>query len=172
MPISELSDQLGLGVKTDLQKIAVVLLLGLSISACSSNSRRDTNEPALAAAKAGMRVSEEGQILTMNDLRFKTNQSRLDDISNDVIMQASRFLSEDPSRTAIIKGHADSTGGEQSNIKLSTHRAFNVRNALIAQGIDASRIEVVAMGENSPIASNDTADGRQANRRVEILFPY
>ena len=68
-----------------------------------------------------------------------------------------------------IVGHTDSTGTEAYNQALSVRRAQAVRAYLIAAGIDAARLTASGKGESSPIASNDTRDGRAKNRRVEFI---
>jgi OOP family OmpA-OmpF porin len=77
-------------------------------------------------------------------------------------------MKEEADLTVKIEGFTDSSGAEAYNQRLSEQRAQTVRDHLEAAGIDSSRIEVVGMGESQPIASNDTAEGRAKNRRVEI----
>ncbi|TON25989.1 hypothetical protein CGH62_21605 [Vibrio parahaemolyticus] len=79
-------------------------------------------------------------------------------------------LRDYPSDTIRIVGYTDSSGPEIYNIGLSERRAQSVADYLVQQGIDASRLTVMGMGENSPVASNDTAEGRAQNRRVEVHF--
>ena len=79
-------------------------------------------------------------------------------------------LRDYPDDTIRIIGYTDSSGAETYNMKLSERRAQSVADYLAQQGIDASRLTVIGMGENGPIASNDTAEGRAQNRRVEVLF--
>ena len=68
-----------------------------------------------------------------------------------------------------IEGYTDSIGSESYNMELSRKRAQAVANYLISQGIDATRLMVIPMGESNPIASNKNAEGRAMNRRVEII---
>ena len=75
-----------------------------------------------------------------------------------------------PDRRVRIEGFTDSTGSDSYNQQLSESRAFAVRNALEQAGIDSSRIEVRGYGETNPVATNDTSEGRQLNRRVEVLI--
>lgn len=70
-----------------------------------------------------------------------------------------------------VAGHADATGPEEYNKELSERRAESVREYLVQNGIDPNRVEIRAMGETQPIASNETREGRQLNRRVEIQAP-
>ena len=67
-----------------------------------------------------------------------------------------------------VYGHTDSTGNDEHNFDLSQRRALSVANYLSAQGVDSRRFAVTGFGETKPIASNATAQGRAANRRVEI----
>ena len=78
-----------------------------------------------------------------------------------------------PSMTIELRGHTDSnnsTGDPQYNQKLSQARAEAVRDAMIAAGIDGSRISAKGYGESVPVATNDTAEGRQKNRRTEFVI--
>ena len=68
----------------------------------------------------------------------------------------------------MVSGHTDSTGSADYNLNLSRLRAQSVAAYLEGQGVKASRFEVIGMGASNPIASNDTASGREQNRRVEI----
>ena len=68
-----------------------------------------------------------------------------------------------------IEGHTDNTGSEELNQSLSERRAMAVRDFLVEQGVNASSITVRGLGESEPVASNDTAVGRQLNRRVEMI---
>ncbi|HCJ7272829.1 TPA: OmpA family protein [Vibrio cholerae] len=81
------------------------------------------------------------------------------------------YLNQYPQAKVEVVGHTDSTGSEAYNQKLSERRAQAVAKALEAQGIDASRISAKGLGESSPIASNATAEGREKNRRVELVIP-
>lgn len=71
-------------------------------------------------------------------------------------------------RSIKVTGHTDSVGSDTYNQNLSQRRADSVRNYLVEQGVDGSKIFAVGKGESSPAASNDTAQGRQLNRRVEL----
>jgi outer membrane protein OmpA-like peptidoglycan-associated protein len=69
-----------------------------------------------------------------------------------------------------IEGHTDSSGSSNANLALSQKRAEAVRDALVASGVEASRITVVGLGSERPVAANDTAEGRARNRRVDIIL--
>ncbi len=77
-------------------------------------------------------------------------------------------LQENPSLTVLVEGYTDSVGSEQYNQRLSEARANAVRDYMVSRGIDASRISTRGYGETQPVESNETAEGRVKNRRVEI----
>jgi outer membrane protein OmpA-like peptidoglycan-associated protein len=70
----------------------------------------------------------------------------------------------------IVQGHTDATGSEEHNLRLSERRAGAVRGVLVSRGVLASRVSTVGFGEGDPVADNDTARGRQRNRRVDIVL--
>lgn len=77
-------------------------------------------------------------------------------------------LRADPNLQVLIEGHTDSVGSDEYNMKLSGQRAGAVWRYLVSKGIDSSRLQARGLGEAQPIASNDTAEGRAKNRRVEL----
>ena len=80
------------------------------------------------------------------------------------------FLRQNPGRNVIIEGHTDSVGSNAYNEQLSFARAEAVRSFLIQQGIDPNRITARGLGEAFPVATNETAAGRQQNRRVDVII--
>ena len=115
------------------------------------------------------RATDRGLVLTLGDVLFETDRADLRAGSVADLDQLARFLAKYPDRTVTIEGHTDSVGGEDYNVGLSHRRAESVRSYLLRQGIDTTRIQTQGMGESVPVASNDTAGGRQQNRRVEII---
>ncbi len=80
------------------------------------------------------------------------------------------MLKDHPELRLLIEGHTDNVGSEASNLALSEKRAAAVKQSLVANfGIDASRLESKGFGASKPAAPNDTPEGRQTNRRVEIV---
>tara|TARA_Y100001956_G_scaffold69653_1_gene73085 strand:+ start:2530 stop:3498 length:969 start_codon:yes stop_codon:yes gene_type:complete len=102
---------------------------------------------------------------------FELNSSELKPESKATLNELVVFMNEYPQANVEVVGYTDSTGAAAYNQKLSEKRAKAVADELEAQGIDASRITVSGQGENNPIASNDTHEGRVKNRRVEITVP-
>ncbi len=102
-------------------------------------------------------------------LEFETDSARLARISDRQLDAVASVLKAYPARYILVEGHTDNTGDSAYNAKLSLDRAQAVREGLIARGIDPGRISAVGTGDANPIASNDTEEGRAANRRVELV---
>jgi OOP family OmpA-OmpF porin len=102
---------------------------------------------------------------------FELNSSKLKPESTQKLNELVAFMNQYPQSTVEVVGYTDSTGAAAYNQKLSEKRAQAVANELEAQGIDASRITVSGQGENNPVASNETKEGRMMNRRVEMTVP-
>jgi len=85
-----------------------------------------------------------------------------------VLLDLANELSANPDLKLEIRGHTDATGSAEANLALSQRRATAVLNTLVDMGIDKGRLKAVGYGESQPIADNNTAAGRAANRRVEI----
>ncbi len=115
--------------------------------------------------------TERGMVLTLGDVLFESNQATMAPGATRNIAKIASFMSSNPERHAVIEGHTDSLGDDDYNLNLSRDRAFAIRQALIYEGIPASRISTQGFGETLPVASNSTSAGRQKNRRVEIIFP-
>ncbi len=98
--------------------------------------------------------------------RIYESLSLLDSIATSIL----ELLKDDPDITIVLKGHSDSRGDEEYNTWLSERRAKTIAQYLIKRGIPRDRIVVEAYGENFPVASNLTPEGRRLNRRVEIVI--
>lgn len=121
-------------------------------------------------ADLNARETERGLVVTLGDLLFATGKSELTGGAAPNLNRLATFLHEYPDRTVYIEGHTDSVGSESMNYQLSQRRADSVKSYLVGQGIQASRLSTAGLGEGSPVASNDTATGRQQNRRVEVII--
>ncbi|EEY98723.1 OmpA family protein [Vibrio mimicus] len=102
---------------------------------------------------------------------FANNSAQLKPAMESKLDKLVGYLKQYPQATVEVVGHTDSTGSDAYNQKLSEKRAQAVAKALEAQGIEASRITAKGQGESNPIASNATAEGREKNRRVELVIP-
>lgn len=111
-----------------------------------------------------------GLVLTLGDVLFDVGKSDLKPGSQRAIDQLASFLNEYAARNVLIEGFTDNTGSTESNQNLSSDRAAAVKAALMARGIGDSRVRTTGYGETFPRATNDTAEGRQQNRRVEVII--
>lgn len=116
------------------------------------------------------RDSARGLIANMSDVLFKTASFELLPGARERLAKVSGIVLAYPSLHLQVEGHTDSVGGDDYNQALSEKRAGAVRAYLIQQGISADSIEAHGFGKTEPIASNDTAEGRQQNRRVELVL--
>ena len=114
--------------------------------------------------------TDRGLVITLHDVLFRTNMAQLESSGIRTVQKLADFLKQFPQRTVLIEGHTDSTGSYSYNQELSDRRAHAVRMALLDSGISSDRIAARGYGETSPVASNDTTEGRQLNRRVEIIL--
>jgi len=121
-------------------------------------------------AALNAKTTERGLVVTLGDVLFDTAQSNLKASSSGHLANLSAFLKSYPERGVIIEGHTDSVGNEDYNYGLSQRRADSVQGYLLGQGIAASRITTAGKGESLPVAGNDSASGRQQNRRVEVII--
>jgi OOP family OmpA-OmpF porin len=100
---------------------------------------------------------------------FATNSAEL--TATESLQEVVDILSRYPQAKVMITGYTDSRGSEMYNQQLSERRAKSVSQFLISKGIEAERVSAKGMGEANPVASNDTKEGREKNRRVEIEIP-
>src|SRR5699024_8946788 len=112
----------------------------------------------------------EGMQMTLGGVAFATGQTRLRPEAKAHLGKLVEFVQSQPDKHIRIEGYTDSSGNAAVNQSLSLKRAQSVRSALAQQGVSASRMTAVGMGETHPIASNDTAAGRARNRRVVVIL--
>jgi outer membrane protein OmpA-like peptidoglycan-associated protein len=121
----------------------------------------------------GVSVTRNGNNIILNmpgNVTFQTNSADINSGFYPVLNSVAIVLKEFDKTVVDVAGHADSTGPDDKNLELSQRRAGSVSSYLVAQGINAQRLIATGYGETRPIASNDTVDGRQQNRRVEITL--
>jgi outer membrane protein OmpA-like peptidoglycan-associated protein len=115
------------------------------------------------------RDSARGLIVNMSDVLFDTGSSTLKAGAREKLAKISGILLAHPGLTLQIEGHTDSVGSDEFNQQLSERRADSVRDFLAEQGVAPSSIAAHGFGKTQPVASNDNAEGRQRNRRVELV---
>jgi outer membrane protein OmpA-like peptidoglycan-associated protein len=121
----------------------------------------------------GVSVTRSGDNIILNmpgNVTFQTNSADINASFYQVLNSVAIVLKEFDKTVVDVAGHADSVGSDDTNLALSQRRASSVSSYLGAQGIDSQRLITVGYGESRPIASNDTPEGRQQNRRVEITL--
>jgi outer membrane protein OmpA-like peptidoglycan-associated protein len=104
-----------------------------------------------------------------SDISFDTNRYDIKPDFRPILDQFATGLQENTASRVTIVGHTDSSGSDAINDPLSVNRAASTRSYLTARGVAADRISVDGRGSHEPVASNDTAEGRAQNRRVEIF---
>jgi outer membrane protein OmpA-like peptidoglycan-associated protein len=115
------------------------------------------------------RDTARGLIVSMSDVLFDTNEATLKPGAREKLARVSGILLAYPTLHLTLNGYTDSTGSDEYNLALSERRADSVRVYLISNGISTANIESHGMGKDNPVATNDTAAGRQQNRRVEMV---
>jgi outer membrane protein OmpA-like peptidoglycan-associated protein len=151
----------------------------------AANSARSDADAALLAANASQlqaaelqrqievlqaRPTDRGLVLTLGDTLFATGKSEIKSGATANLDRLTTFLNEYPKRTAAIEGYTDSMGSDEMNQSLSERRADAVKRYLIDQGVGSARLTSTGRGESSPVADNESAAGRQQNRRVEVVI--
>jgi outer membrane protein OmpA-like peptidoglycan-associated protein len=119
---------------------------------------------------AQTRTSERGFIVTLPGLFFDSGKSALKPGARNTLAKIADQLRTSTDAAISIEGHTDSVGSDELNQALSEKRAAAVRDYLVSRGVTAARVEITGRGESAPVASNDTAAGRQQNRRVELVI--
>jgi outer membrane protein OmpA-like peptidoglycan-associated protein len=115
------------------------------------------------------RDSVRGLIVNMSDVLFDSGRYTLKPGAREKLAKISGIVLAYPGLNLQIEGHTDSVGGDEFNQQLSQQRAMSVRDFLVQQGVPAASIAARGFGKTQPVASNDTPEGRQQNRRVELV---
>jgi outer membrane protein OmpA-like peptidoglycan-associated protein len=115
------------------------------------------------------RDTARGLVVNLSDVTFATGQATLVPGAREKLARVSGILAAHPTLRLEIEGHTDSVGSDALNQSLSERRAEAVRSYLVQQGVPTGSVTAAGFGKSRPVASNDTADGRQLNRRVELV---
>jgi outer membrane protein OmpA-like peptidoglycan-associated protein len=116
------------------------------------------------------RIGEGIKITFDSGILFDVNQSNIQPVAADNLAKLAVILNKYADTDILIEGHTDATGSNEYNLALSRDRAHSVANYLGSQAVDAVRFTIMGYGEDQPVADNETAVGRQANRRVELAI--
>ena len=111
-----------------------------------------------------------GLIVNMSDVLFDTGKYSLRAPAREKLAKVAGIVSGHPGLRLDVEGYTDSVGSDDSNQRLSEQRGSAVRDYLIQQGMPSSSVSSKGLGKSQPVASNDTAEGRQQNRRVELVI--
>lgn len=138
----------------------------------SQNMERQKREMEQATQGTGIAVTQtqdnQLKLDIPSDISFAVGRSDIQSNFAPVLDRFAEGLRNNPNTDVRIIGHTDNTGSDAINNPLSLDRAASTRNYLTGRGIDGRRISIEGMGERQPIATNDSAQGRSRNRRVEI----
>ena len=118
--------------------------------------------------KAMESESLDDKIINLKNVFYNTGSANLDNKSQSELDKLSQLLAQFPNVNAELRGHTDSVGDDDLNFSLSESRAGNVMQYLLNKGVSADRLSSVGFGETQPIESNDSAEGRESNRRTEL----
>jgi len=121
-------------------------------------------------AALGAKQTDRGAVITLGDVLFDFNRADLKPGAQQNLYRLVSFLRENTDRELLVEGHTDSVGSDAYNIELSQRRADSVRAFLVQNGVGPERILTSGFGKAYPVASNDTPEGRQQNRRVEVII--
>jgi OOP family OmpA-OmpF porin len=102
-------------------------------------------------------------------INFDTDKATLKSDGSEVVLEIVKVLNKNPELRIAINGYTDNSGAKDHNQTLSENRALTVKNEIVKSGIAADRLTSKGFGQESPIASNDTEDGKAQNRRVELI---
>ena len=116
------------------------------------------------------RVGEGIKITFSSGILFDVDKADLKDGPKSELAELSTILNKYADTNILLAGHTDSTGGDEHNLELSRRRALSVAGYLGTQNVNSARIATEGYGKSQPIASNDTAEGRAQNRRVEVAI--
>ncbi|MDR2127578.1 MAG: OmpA family protein [Burkholderiaceae bacterium] len=144
--------------------LAASVVCAALLGACADTPPASQSNLSVTQTERGVLIRSQDKIL------FAIGKADLQPQAHQYLDEVVKLLNSEASRNVLIEGHTDNTGGAALNKELSEQRAQAVRQALVERGVDKTRITARGLGETMPIASNATADGRQANRRTDITI--
>ena len=144
------------------------------VAAESARAQADAEQAKNAAllkelAELKGQQTNRGLVLTVGDVLFATGKAEVAAGGMRSIGKLAEWLKKNPTRNLLIEGHTDNTGADDFNQKLSEQRADAVKDQLVSRGVGTDRITTKGYGPKYPVVANETAAGRQQNRRVEVV---
>jgi outer membrane protein OmpA-like peptidoglycan-associated protein len=131
---------------------------------------REALQRVAEAAALAVKQEPRGTVIVLpGSVLFESGKSDLKPLAQQKIALVAEQIRTQPDSIITVEGHTDDRGSEAENQLLSQRRAESVRNFLMSNGIPGNQIRAVGVGESRPVASNETAEGRADNRRVEII---
>ena len=161
----------------DAKGAAIGAAAGAAIGGLAGAGVGHTLDKQEAEMRAALATSEEVAVKREGDLIALTLKGDVSfDVNSDVVLpglyneldRIAQILVKYPDTTIVVEGHTDSSGSDVYNQQLSERRALSVQRLLVQRGVSESRISTIGYGETRPVATNNTPEGRQMNRRVEI----
>lgn len=162
---------------------ALLLAITLGVTSCKQRAimvnpgavvTKDGTDDGLKNVKSefddASRTDEGIKFTLSSDLLFPTNSSYLTEKAKVELSKLSKLLNQDKTKKIRVDGHTDSTGEANYNQWLSDKRAASVKKFLEDAGVSAARITTKGLGQTKPISDNKTPEGRQKNRRVEVVI--
>lgn len=147
---------------------AVGALAGYGIGTYMDKQQEELNKDLQGS---GVEVQRQGDTINLNmpgGITFDTAKANIKPNFNPVLNDIANVMVKYPETRIEVQGHTDNVGSDSDNLKLSDLRAQSVTSALIGLGVASNRLAPIGYGESKPLASNETAAGRESNRRVEI----
>src|SRR5213592_4091895 len=141
-------------------------LIGALLGHAICDPEKEAPPPPPAPAPPPPPPAKAEPLVTLHGPQFDFNKAMLKPEGKRMVDEAVKVMKDKPTLRVSVEGHTDSIGSDGYNKKLSERRAKAVRDYMVSQGIDASRITTHGFGKSKPIASNETAEGRAQNRRV------
>jgi outer membrane protein OmpA-like peptidoglycan-associated protein len=163
--------------------VAIVLGMASALLGCATSQPPPPGPPAgqigeiakfdITAASPediGNALQRDGKVVISGGILFETDSAKLTPGAMDIATKIANVMMQNPNLKVAVVGHTDSTGDFNYNIKLSERRANAIVNQLVKDGVASNRLAGVGVGSLSPVATNDTAEGRAQNRRVELVL--
>jgi outer membrane protein OmpA-like peptidoglycan-associated protein len=136
----------------------------------TADLQRQASEMQRQIEEMNAKVTDRGVVLTLGDVLFTTGRADLKAAATGNLNKLVTFLGKYPDRTVLVEGYTDNVGSDGYNQGLSQRRADGVKSYLVGQGVGNDRLTSLGKGESGPVGDNDSSDGRQLNRRVEVVI--